>query len=792
MAMCGCFQGAVIGGSKAIPDDQYQLFAEQPRGRPALAKALREGWMLKKSSHDGRLCRVLRFPGTRRVYVRLTADAVAFYQDEPGSASGRGRRPTEIIFLSSISAVLGQSDGSEHLQLIHARGFWWELRPEHPEPVADWAKAIVGRLQHFRQAARQSQRVTASTIAYLNDPSYSRRRRQVQISRWIHKWLPCWEPCANSFRDPASRAFALSWRLRSAIQKPEHREPEPYRGPREGISTLADYARVTEVSDPDLQEAQGAHWSEQAVRFLQACQKIPENLAADFALTLRMGAPDGLKRVVWPLAAGEAVIPPQIQGRLGVASSTCRNPAALYACLCQRAFGGVRPDRLQDPVPTFCQGIQGRDDAPPLRAVVKHLSLMTPEGEEALRRLLWCVQLTCHVVEFCPFLPNLLAALLVFFDEAEAMMMITCILHEAENEPSLEKRIRPRIILNRVQINKEAKLFVREGEKDRRIQSVLLHLDKLGVNKHEVAVKLLQDGMAHCLPFRAFCRVVGSFLAEGSNVLLRYALALLKLRGERVLESSTAEEASKQLDKLGEGFSSPSEVDTLSKAAFSFQSLDVSFARVSSLYGSKYVAPKMANHIFCRPRLFSPRGHCPDELWEFLWSCVPSSCRIFDPRLVYTPAAHGTSMRTCLENCSKHHEAPMVFFVYTPEGDIIGGFSPSIWLRTSGYVNLVDIRRSVEDSFVFRRLHDHQPEHFAWTGANPFLMQASELHGLVFGGNGAAIAISHDMVWATTRASATFQSPMLVETRTATPRREGHAELHSDFKMMSFEVFALL
>merc|ERR1712039_393645 len=206
-----------------------------------------------------------------------------------------------------------------------------------------------------------------------------------------------------------------------------------------------------------------------------------------------------------------------------------------------------------------------------------------------------------------------------------------------------------------------------------------------------------------------------------------------------------------------------SEIDQLSKAAFSFEVKDMSMARVSSFWGSEYVAPRTADykpHMFCRPRLFPPRGHCPDDLWAALWAWVPTSCRIFDPHLVYTPSTHGTSLRTCLEICKKNQESPMIFFVYTKEGDIIGGFSPNIFVRTNGYFKLRDLRRPAEDAFVFRKLHTREKaEMFSWSGANDMLLKASEMDGLVFGGDAAAISLNKDMNRATTSSSASFGSP---------------------------------
>merc|ERR1740123_2772783 len=188
----------------------------------------------------------------------------------------------------------------------------------------------------------------------------------------------------------------------------------------------------------------------------------------------------------------------------------------------------------------------------------------------ALRRLLWTKQLTSHI-EFAPFLPNLFATLLVFFNEAEVMWLVDPILQAAERDMcEAEKAQNPRIILTRQMLNKQAKLLVREGKRRVNAGEVVAHLERLGLDMHAVAAELLQDGLAHALPFRAFCRLVGSFLCEGSEVILRFALALLKLQTPALLACGSVTEARERLQNLGSGLGeSPEIIDSMTKAAFS-------------------------------------------------------------------------------------------------------------------------------------------------------------------------------------------------------------------------------
>merc|ERR1719433_837368 len=198
-------------------------------------------------------------------------------------------------------------------------------------------------------------------------------------------------------------------------------------------------------------------------------------------------------------------------------------------------------------------------------------------------------------------------------------------------------------------------------------------MEQAGVDVSAVLVFLLEDGLASVLPFRALCRVYGAFLAEGSEVILRYALALLKLAGPSLSACKTTADAKAVLQEQAEKLSrSPQDLDNFTKAAFA-QKLSEGRRRMSSTMVSDIISPTTnLSGIFCRPRLFEPRGRCPDDLWVATWPRVHELCRALDPHLVYTPNDQGRSLRSVLSICKNHARDPMVFFVYSAVGDILG------------------------------------------------------------------------------------------------------------------------
>merc|ERR1711918_279958 len=87
-------------------------------------------------------------------------------------------------------------------------------------------------------------------------------------------------------------------------------------------------------------------------------------------------------------------------------------------------------------------------------------------------------------------------------------------------------------------------------------------------------------------------------------------------------------------------------------------------------------------HFFCRPRLFEPRGECPDELWQGIWKYIPRLARQLDPHLVYSTSLHGKRLKTLLRHCEEYVSKQMVFFANTMLGDIVGGYSPIMFIPT--------------------------------------------------------------------------------------------------------------
>ncbi|PHJ15553.1 tld protein [Cystoisospora suis] len=72
-----------------------------------------------------------------------------------------------------------------------------------------------------------------------------------------------------------------------------------------------------------------------------------------------------------------------------------------------------------------------RADIYELEDVTDFHLLLTEEGKEAARRLLWCLNALHGALEFCPVLPPLTCVLLLFFDESTAYIILHCLVKKA-------------------------------------------------------------------------------------------------------------------------------------------------------------------------------------------------------------------------------------------------------------------------------------------------------------------------------------------------------------------------
>merc|ERR1712232_110882 len=130
------------------------------------------------------------------------------------------------------------------------------------------------------------------------------------------------------------------------------------------------------------------------------------------------------------------------------------------------------------------------------------------------------------------------------------------------------------------------------------------------------------------------------------------------------------------------------------------------------------ILSEWGQYYFCRPRLFEPKGSCPDELWREIWKNLPKLKQHLEVSLIFTPF-DGCLIKDLLNECERtdNARASMIFFVHTEEGHIIGGYSPIMFqdmfeLSVRGGMDFAN----VGEAFAFRMLQGQTPEIFPWSG----------------------------------------------------------------------------
>mmetsp|Transcript_32303 Transcript_32303/g.71492 ORF Transcript_32303/g.71492 Transcript_32303/m.71492 type:complete len:802 (-) Transcript_32303:62-2467(-) len=778
-----------------------------------------EGWLTATCS---------RRPRPEKLYVRLSGEALWLYSEQPppldiqantASPFGTERRkkakkpkpqptPKSVILLTHVMALTGRNESSDHIELLMSDGawydmrssWWWAFKSDPEDGIEAWGKAISKRLDLFRECRMVS--VRASTRRG------SQRLRSVRMGQKVGSA----SPRSPGFRFPSASpaSSSSSTGIRRIVQNDnnfsvlnavEHwllmlpcaphgffsarvsGRIAPYQGARNFHSDLVDVEKFNARTAPDLQELEGMQWTKQAVSFLEKQGKVPENLALDFCFTLRQGVPDGLKHLLWPLAVGVVKQLPDAEDA--------------YSRALTLAFGEIVPHTFSGAVPTFNgDEIQSR----PVEEVAPLSQILSEDGTEALSRLLWCARLLHAKLDFCPVLPNLLAMLLLFFTEAETGVILNKIMTKAEETITNDF---PSLVTTLLYQEKQVKLVQREAAHVVGADLVMKHLDSLELSD-SIIRWLLFDGFAQVLPFRALCRVYGSLIAEGTEILVRFCLSILQLGASKIQTCNTEKGVKDSLIQHFEGLDKDhTKLEEVVKAAFAVR-LRRSLKLVSSYHTSGTSmgirSTLSRGRLLCRPRLHEPRGLPPEEVWEAIWGWVPEIYRVLDPRLTYSTASDGRSLRTLMQKCKHHELAPMIFFAYTMDGALLGGFSPVMWRKTDGYLDLTG-RLGVEESFVFRRTSAKDyTDVYLWSGRNCLLFQSSEVEGLSFGGDGASIYVDKDMKWACTTESTSFLADLsqldeeeLAPEQPCPPlvKKGEQGSKFVDFELLHLEVFAL-
>jgi hypothetical protein len=214
-------------------------------------------------------------------------------------------------------------------------------------------------------------------------------------------------------------------------------------------------------------------------------------------------------------------------------------------------------------------------------------------------------------------------------------------------------------------------------------------------------------------------RVFDSFLEEGSKILYRVALGLIKIYHHQILQIKNTEEFWREMKDLTRQPLSPAH---LMKVSFSIDFLRSDFTKLEKKNKRRVSNLSEPHYVYYRPKIIQSSSIIPDEevltlslfsdtllKFEIIWSFLLDRYRILDPKLLYYSGNDGFSLRTVLAKTDS--KKPTLVLIKTNKNAVFGAYLSEEWRKDpSTYFG-------GSESFVFS-LHPHELK-YGWAPGNP-------------------------------------------------------------------------
>ena len=230
---------------------------------------------------------------------------------------------------------------------------------------------------------------------------------------------------------------------------------------------------------------------------------------------------------------------------------------------------------------------------------------------------------------------------------------------------------------------------------------------------------------------QVYLRIFDVLVNEGTKILYRVGLALLKINMPRLLVTSDKESF---LNTLNTHTCNDSDVTTIMKVAFGLYLSREKHLRTShSFMSNTPESPRQADSVYYVPNIDGHSNIVKDyNLYTTIWSWLPSRLRIVDGMILFSSNEHGYNNRT-LYHKSQGRER-MILLVKTRQGAIFGAF-------LSGAFQIGEAHHGTGESFLFTLAQVGKdgvhvaPHKFPWTRKNNMFVHFSPDHTLSIGGS---------------------------------------------------------
>jgi len=252
-------------------------------------------------------------------------------------------------------------------------------------------------------------------------------------------------------------------------------------------------------------------------------------------------------------------------------------------------------------------------------------------------------------------------------------------------------------------------------------------------------------------PYQTTLRIFDSFLNEGSKILYRAGLAILMIKMNELLKTTTPKEFISILQHCTIQFFDD---DLSMKKAFGISMSRRHFDNLNTKNKPKLSAviePKLP--MYYRPKIHTPSKIITIQDFELLWSWLPQKIAIEDPILLFSTADDGFSLTTFFNKIGS--TKPTIMILKTDQNEVFGAFVTEAWARQTGYFG---------DRDCFLWSLKPNAKKFGWyKGCTDYFMEVTSKKLLVGGGDGSGLELDDEFNNGVTQKCTSFQNDPLTK-----------------------------
>lgn len=381
-----------------------------------------------------------------------------------------------------------------------------------------------------------------------------------------------------------------------------------------------------------------------------------------------------------------------------------------------------------------------------------HTDDLTHQGIICAQRILCVLAMENPDVHVCPILPDLVQLFLHYLHEPEAYVATKLLLLRSK---TLRKHPQQSATLFFPVDHKGEKALCHSFDRlvKRFIPTLYAYMKQ---HKFSVATIIFHKWFLRlfvgAFPMKTVLRIFDIFLLDGLKGLFRVGLVILKSCAPKLTSKPYhAAEFSEFLSSF-----THHKVDALQSCPIQTKSLSVPRATIGAMYtrhlrklvGVQEPSPT----VYYRPKNLHTSELIAEDEFERLWTWLPTKLRIRDPKLEFSSAILGRSLRYTLHMIGEFQHT--LFIIRSSEDTVFGFFASSSW-KHQHHKYFGD-----RDCFVWTLRPS--PAVYRWSNASANdHMQHVDSHSISLGAGPPAVVIHEDYI--TTNECPTFQNPPLAK-----------------------------